>query len=131
MSDLGPYCFRAHPAISHCGHLLLKCIVATNICYWLKYSLGGSKLHICEKVFFDPLLDFQILLFIPSHIIIVQYKITLWVLDFFNTIRVSNSLDPDQARQNWAGLISKKLVDTTFWLKSWLKLILFDNYFFH
>ena len=25
---------------------------------------------------------------------------TLWVLDFFNTIRVSNSLDPDQTRQN-------------------------------
>ena len=23
---------------------------------------------------------------------------TLWMLDFFNTIRVSNSLDPDQAR---------------------------------
>ena len=23
---------------------------------------------------------------------------TLWVLDFFNTIQVSNSLDPDQAR---------------------------------
>ena len=24
--------------------------------------------------------------------------LTLWILDFFNTIRVSNSLDPDQAR---------------------------------
>ena len=23
---------------------------------------------------------------------------TIWMLDFFNTIRVSNSLDPDQAR---------------------------------
>ena len=23
---------------------------------------------------------------------------TLWILDFFNTIQVSNSLDPDQAR---------------------------------
>ena len=33
----------------------------------------------------------------PSHFIIVQY-FTLWMLDFFNTIRVSNSLDPDQAQ---------------------------------
>ena len=32
-----------------------------------------------------------------SHFIIVPY-FTLWMLDFFNTIRVSNSLDPDQAR---------------------------------
>ena len=34
---------------------------------------------------------------IPSHIITVPY-FTLWMLDIFNTIRVSNSLDPDQAR---------------------------------
>ena len=34
---------------------------------------------------------------IPSHFIIVPY-FTLWMLDFFNTIRVSNSLAPDQAR---------------------------------
>ena len=33
---------------------------------------------------------------IPSHFIIVPY-FTLWMLVFFNTIRVSNSLDPDQA----------------------------------
>ena len=33
----------------------------------------------------------------PSHIIIVPY-FTLQMLDFFNTILVSNSLDPDQAR---------------------------------
>ena len=34
---------------------------------------------------------------IPSHIIIVPY-FTLWMLDIFNTIGKSNSLDPDQAR---------------------------------
>ena len=34
---------------------------------------------------------------IPSHIINLPY-FTLWMLDIFNTIRVSNSLDPDQAR---------------------------------
>ena len=73
---------------------------------------------------------------------------TLWILDFFNTIQVSNSLDPDQAR-NFVGpglgpnclqrvladlagkeLNTKQLVDT-FWLKPWLKLISFGSNFFH
>ena len=27
---------RAHPAISHCSHFLLKCRVATNVSHWLK-----------------------------------------------------------------------------------------------
>ena len=41
---------------------------------------------------------------IPSHFIIVPY-FTLWVLDFFNTIQVSNSLDPDQAQHfDWPDL---------------------------
>ena len=52
-----------------------------------------QKLHICEKVYFDQLLDFPI----SSHFISVPY-ITLWMLDVFNTISVSNSLEPDQAR---------------------------------
>ena len=71
-----------------------------------------------------------------------------WKLDFFNTIRVSNSLDPDQARHfvmpdlgpnclqrlsaDIAGkeLYAKQLVDT-FWLKLWLKLFSFGSNFFH
>ena len=74
------------------------------------------------------------------------------MLDFFNTIRVSNSWDPDQARQNvgpdlgpkvckgylqmpkspLAGkeLNTEQLLDTTFWLKPWLKLISFGFNFF-
>ena len=76
---------------------------------------------------------------------------TLWVLDFFNTIWVSSSLDPDQARHfvgpdlgpNCLQRLSadnkrrpqraktKKLVDTTFRLKPWLKLISFGSNFFH
>ena len=78
---------------------------------------------------------------------------TLWMLDFSNTIRVSNSLDPDQARHfvgnvgpdldpnclqrlladNKSPLAAnkKQLVDTTFWLKPWLKLISFCSNFFH
>ena len=48
---------------------------------------------------FDQLLDFSnIAFFIPSDFIIVSY-FTLWMLDFFNTIQVSKSLDPDQARR--------------------------------
>ena len=80
---------------------------------------------------------------------------TLWILGFFNTILVSNSLDPDQA-QHFVGpdlgpnclqrlsavsrqqklalagkeLNTKQLVDTTFWLKPWLKLISFHSHFF-
>ena len=66
---------------------------------------------------------------------------TLWMLDFFNKIRVSNSLDLDHVRHfvgsdlgpnclQWLSadivgkeLNTKQLVDTTFWLKPWLKLI--------
>ena len=73
---------------------------------------------------------------------------TLRMLNFFNTIRVSNNLDPDQARhvvgpdlgQNCLQRLSadiagkelntKQLVDT-FWLKPWLKLISFGCNFFH
>ena len=36
---------------------------------------------------------------IPSHFIIVPY-FTPWMLDLFNTILVSNSLYPDQARHS-------------------------------
>ena len=69
---------------------------------------------------------------------------------FFKTIRVSNSLDPDQA-QHFVGpdlgpnclqrLLAdnksplagntKQFVDTTFWLKPWLKFISFGFNFFY
>ena len=136
---------RAHPAISH---MLLKCRVATNISHWLKVQSRWFKNYIiiCEKVYFDQLLDFQILLLLflhTCHIYSLQY-FTLWMLDFFNTIRVSNSLDPNQARHFDLGpyclqrlsaangpladqeLNTIQLVDTsTFWLNPWLKLISF------
>ena len=102
-----------------------------------KYSLGGSKITYLQKVYFDQLLDLPILLLL----------FTLRIVNFFNTIRVSNSLDPDQARR-FVGpdlgpnclqrlsadmaskeLNTKQLVDT-FWLKPWLKLILFGSNFF-
>ena len=52
-----------------------------------------QKLHICEKVYFDQLLDFQILLLLFRHTLLLCH-----MLDFFNTIQVSNSLDPDQVQ---------------------------------
>ena len=94
-------------------------------------------LHVNQKSDYD---------IIPSHFIIVPY-FTLWMLDFFNTIRVSNSLDPDQARhfvdpnlgskcfQRLSANIVGKELNTkqldTFWLKPWLKLISFGPNFFH
>ena len=66
---------------------------------------------------------------------------TLLMLDFFNTIQVSNSLNPDQAR-HFVGTdlgpncLQKLSADNRslakiFWLKSWLKLISFGSNFFH
>ena len=49
-------------------------------------------------MYFDQLLDFPILLLLFLHTVIIVPYFTLWILEFFNTIRVSNSLDPDQAR---------------------------------
>ena len=100
-----------------------------------------QKFHICEKVYFDQLLDFRI----------YYYSFTLYycaIFYSFNTIRVSNSLDPDQAKhfvgpdlgpnylQRLSGdivgkeLNTKRLVDT-FWLKPWLKLISLGSNYFH
>ena len=73
---------------------------------------------------------------------------TLLMLDFFNKIQVSNSLDPDQARhfvcsdlgqnclQRLSAYKAGKQLNTkhhvdTFWLKPWLKLISFGSNFFH
>ena len=85
---------RAHPVTSHCSNLLLKRRAATNISHWLKVQSRWFKMKKCILISFW---NFQYWFIIPSHLIIVPY-FTLWMLDFFNTIRVSNSLDPDQAR---------------------------------
>ena len=98
-------------------------------------------------MYFDQLLDFQvvILLFLHTLLFNVPY-FTLWILNFFVTIWVSNSLDLDQARHvvpdlgpnclqpgyqqttKVAPIVGKELntkqhVDTTLWLKPWLKFI--------
>ena len=119
--------------------------MATNISNWLKVQSRWFKNYIFAKVYFDHI---YFTFIIPSHFIIVPY-LTLCVLDSFNTIRVSNSLDPDQARHfvrhylgpnclqrlsvddkschKQAELNTEQLLDTTFWLKS----ISFGSNFFH
>ena len=64
-------CSFIHPAICHCSHLLLKSRVATNISHWLKVYSRWFKNYICKKVYFDQLLDFQILFLLFVHTIIL------------------------------------------------------------
>ena len=121
--------------------------MATNISHWLKLHSSGFKNFIFAK---------------KCILISFYYSFTLIYCDifyslntrFFNTVRVSNSLDPDQARHfvgpdlgpNCLQRLSadnksrplagkefntKQLVDTTFLLKPWLKLISFGSNFFH
>ena len=125
-----------------------KSRVVTNISHWLKVQSRWSKNYIfAKKCILISFWIFEYCFFIPSHFIIVSY-FTLWMLDFFNIIRASKSLDSDQA-QHFVGpdlgpnymqrlsadvagkeLNTKQLVDT-FWLKPWLKLISFGSNFFH
>ena len=58
---------RAHPAMSHCNHLLLKCRMATNISQWLKVQSRSF----CENVYFDQLLDFPMLQLLFLHILLL------------------------------------------------------------
>ena len=103
--------FGTHPAIIHCSHLLLKCRVATNTRHWLKVQLSR------------------------------------WLKNcIYHLGQCQNSLDPDQTLcfvgpdmgPNCLQRLStdltkvapcmqrvkyKQFVNTTFWLKPWLKLI--------
>ena len=94
-----------------------------------------QKLHICEEVYFDQLLECPILLLSFLHTLLLCHILLFLTMDFFNNLKVSNSLDPDQVRRSvgpdmgpsslqrlkspLAGdeLNTKKNVDTTFWLK--------------
>ena len=49
-----------------------------------------------QSIFWSAFGFSNIAFIIPSHFIIVPY-FTLLIVDFINTIRVSNNLDPDQA----------------------------------
>ena len=114
-----------------------------------------QKLHICEKVYFDQLLDFPILHLLFLHCITLYYCAISYSLGagFFNTIRYQTVWT--QIRPNvFSGLIwvqtvckgyqqttksplaikklkTKQLVDNAFWLRPWLRLISFGYNFFH
>ena len=127
--------------------------MATNISHWLKVHSRGFKIYIFAKKYI--LISFLIFKCCFYYSFTLYYCAIFYSLNtgLFNTIRVSNSLDPDQARhcracsgsKLFAKVISrqqksplagkelntKQLVDTTFWLKPWLKLISFGSNFFH
>ena len=64
----------AHPAISHCSHLLQKCRVATNISHWLKGQSRWFKNYIsAKKCILSSFCIFQNCFLNPSHFIIVPY----------------------------------------------------------
>ena len=112
------------------------------------------KLHICEKVYFsDQLLSFSNIAFIiPSHFINLLCNILLFGCWIFSMPSGCQTVWIQIRPDNLSGLIwvqtvckgyqqstleksalvnTKQLVDTTFWLKPWLKLISLGSNFFH
>ena len=71
-------------------------ILVRTLCKWFKNFI--ILFIICKKVYFDhQLMDFLILLLF-LHILSLCHILLFGCWIFFNTIRVSNSLDPDQTR---------------------------------
>ena len=143
---------RAHPAFNHGSHLLLKCKVATSISYWLKIHSMWFKNYIFTKSVLWSVFGFTKYKYfiILSHFIIVPY-LTLWMLDFFNTIKAPNNLDLDHARHfvepdlgpsylqrlsaddKSRATVSRQIIKfteqlptTTFWIKPFIWLELFS-----
>ena len=106
------------------------------------------KLHICKKVSFDQLLDFQIsFLLSVCHILLFG----CWICSIPSGVKQFRSRSGPTFCRAWSGselfekvisrqqkstlagkeLNTKQLVDTTFWLKTWLKLISFGSNFFY
>ena len=151
--DNVPNKYRAHPAISHCSHLLLKCRVATNICHWLKEQSRWFKNYIFVKKCI--LISFCIFKYCFYYSFTHYYCAIFYSLDagFFlsGLIRVHTVCKGYQQttkcragsgfklfakviynsrQQKWAKeLNAKKNVDNTFWLKPCLKLISFGYNF--
>ena len=149
------YTSRAHPAISHCSHLLLKRKVATNISHWLKVHSRWFKNYISAKKCI--LISFWIF----QHCF--YYSFTLYHCAIFSILNAGFFLlIPSGCQTVWihirpdilSGLIwvqsvckgyqqmpkslltgkelnTEQLLDTTFWLKPWLKSISFGFNFFH
>ena len=104
--SLRPINNRAYPAISHCSHLLLKCRVATNISHWLKvHSSEVKKIHICEKVYFDQLLDFPILLlsFLHTLLLCLILLFEYWIFQYHQGVKQFESRAGPTYCHAWSG----------------------------
>ena len=139
----------AHPAIIHCSHLLLKCS-------GYKYkSLAKStvkvvqKLHICEKVYFDQLLDCQILLslFLTLYYCTIFYSLDAGFFQYHPDVKQFGSRSGPTFCWAWSGsklfakvisrqqksalaskeLNTKQLVDTTLAKVKFIWLQLFST----
>ena len=92
------------------GHFDICCVFEIS-----KFDIARLTC-ICEKVYFDQLLDFPIFLY---YSFALYYFAIFYSLDagFFTTIRVSNSLDPDEARHFssliWVQTVFKGYQQTT------------------
>ena len=142
---------RAHPAISHCSHLLQKCRVATIISQWLKVHSRWFKNYILVK----QLLDFPILLLLFLHTLLFCHILLFgcWILSMPSECQTAwIQIRPDilscliwvqtVCKGNQQSTLeklpladkelnTKQLVDTTFWLNPWLKLISLGSNFSH
>ena len=97
---------RAHPAISHCSHLLLKNVEWLQICHWLKYTLGGSKITYLRKSVFWSAFGFSNIAFIVTSLFISVPYLTLWILDFFQYhqgVKQFGSRSGPTFRRAWSG----------------------------
>ena len=100
---------------------------------------SGLKItHLRKSVFWSAFGFSNIAFTIPSHFIIVPYFM-LWMLDLFNIIQLSNSLDPSGSKL-FAKVISSQQttkvapsgqIQNNRLILPWLKLISFHSNFFH
>ena len=97
------------------------------------------KDYIFAKKYFYQVSNFPVLLLLFFRTLVLCH-ISLVECFFFNIISVSNSLDFDQAGHVVGSDLGPNCLQrlsadnkkkTAFWLKPWLKLILFGSSFFH
>ena len=117
-----PHCWKSHD-------------MALNIATYLYCCMTCQIFHICEKVYFDQLLDFRILLLLFLHTLLLCHILLFGCWIFLIPcgcqtvwIQIRPDLGPNCLQRLSADIAgkelnTKQLVDT-FWLKPWLKLIL-------
>ena len=127
--------------------------MATNTSHWLKVQSRWFKYYIfAKKCIYISFWVFQYCFYDSFTLYYCANYFTLWMLDFFDTIRlgcqtvwIQIRLDKMSGSKLFAKVVcrqqksplvgkelnTKQLAETTFWLKSWLKLISFFSNFFH